>query len=140
MSVCTTSYAHYYGNGVPIGMGIESILSFVVVSTQPLIPAVLKDRARLAAESLDRFPVSDEASALVRDGSTEEGDAEQASEEVPECNKMTLLFLQFFSFALRSMCFPFPFAILDFLPFFVCFPFLFPGSPFFSVPPPYFFF
>ncbi|CAM9657609.1 unnamed protein product, partial [Ectocarpus sp. 13 AM-2016] len=34
----------------------------------PGLPAVLKDRARLAADSLDRFPVSDDTSYLLRAG------------------------------------------------------------------------
>ncbi|CAM9848447.1 unnamed protein product [Ascophyllum nodosum] len=47
----------------------------------PGLPAVLKDRARLAAESLDRFPVSDDTSYLVR-GSTTEGEEEAQEEDV----------------------------------------------------------
>ncbi|CAN0244773.1 unnamed protein product, partial [Ectocarpus fasciculatus] len=37
----------------------------------PGLPAVLKDRARLAADSLDRFPVSDDTSYLLRASTTE---------------------------------------------------------------------
>ncbi|CAM9802096.1 unnamed protein product [Ectocarpus sp. 12 AP-2014] len=40
----------------------------------PGLPAVLKDRARLAADSLDRFPVSDDTSYLLRAGTTEAGE------------------------------------------------------------------
>ncbi|CAM9125924.1 unnamed protein product, partial [Hapterophycus canaliculatus] len=38
----------------------------------PGLPAVLKDRARLAADSLDRFPVSDDTSYLLRSSTTAE--------------------------------------------------------------------
>lgn len=37
-----------------------------------MIPDNLKDRARLAAEALDRFPVSDDTSYLVRSTDGEE--------------------------------------------------------------------
>ncbi|CAB1119197.1 unnamed protein product [Ectocarpus sp. CCAP 1310/34] len=40
----------------------------------PGLPAVLKDRARLAADSLDRFPVSDDTSYLLRASTTEVGE------------------------------------------------------------------
>ncbi|CAN0007223.1 unnamed protein product [Pylaiella littoralis] len=47
----------------------------------PGLPAVLKDRARLAADSLDRFPVSDDTSYLLRASTTEVGDQEEEEEE-----------------------------------------------------------
>lgn len=46
-------------------------LSVWLIAPQPGLPAVLKDRARLAADSLDRFPVSDDTSYLLRASTTE---------------------------------------------------------------------